>query len=68
MQKCDAATCPKCGSKDVATSYHAGRWRCEPWSRFTNNSADSEHLHYTCRNCRFDWTGVTADADAEAVA
>lgn len=54
--------CPKCASEDVATSFHRDRWLCNPHSRFTNNSESGEHLHYTCRTCQYDWTGVTADA------
>lgn len=59
-----ADRCPKCSSVDVATTFHQDRWRCDPYSRYTHNSAAGEHLHKFCRGCRYDWTQPCADARA----
>ncbi len=60
----DKLACPKCGSGDVATRYHRGRFLCNPHSRYTSSDQEGEHLHYTCRNCSYDWTRDVADAAA----
>ena len=57
-----ASDCPKCGFKDIATSYHPRRSYCDPWSRFTFNAQDDEHLHRTCRRCGYDWTDAVLEA------
>ncbi len=60
----DLQPCPKCSPGlsrgDVAVSYHPHRSYCDPHSRFTFNSREDEHLHYTCRKCGYDWTGDVA--------
>jgi DNA-directed RNA polymerase subunit M/transcription elongation factor TFIIS len=57
------ATCVKCGaSKGVVVSYHtfsAGVRGC-PYGSFSTRM--TEHLHYTCQTCGFDWTEPTKDA------
>ena len=51
------AVCPKCSCGDVGVAWHendrfpAG---CGSMARVRN---PSEHLHYTCRRCQYEWTG-----------
>ena len=52
--------CIKCGGSDIHTSWHAacGYPKCT-WGG--NISSEEEHLHYSCRNCGYDWSGDTRD-------
>lgn len=54
-----ASDCAKCRASDIHTAYHAARRDCLYASRAKHNG---EHLHYTCRNCGYDWTVEVADA------
>jgi len=48
--------CSKCGKRKVSTWYHASRSDCL-WAQRLDHPDESEHLHYTCCNCGFTWTG-----------
>lgn len=56
--------CSKCGSDDIGTSYHDGKGShyCG-YCDFAKS--DNPHLHYYCRNCRYDWIGKTKDQEYE---
>ena len=66
----DVLRCPKCASEDINTAWHGpgGSHRTRRHSKCSRYAEDwgkpeEEHLHYTCRNCQYAWTGVTADAE-----
>jgi hypothetical protein len=46
--------CIKCGHPDINTHYHATKYDC---SYGCLAKVDTEHLHYYCRNCSYDWAG-----------
>lgn len=46
--------CCKCGSTNIATSWHKNKYQCAHY--VGGFSDDSEHLHKTCRNCGYDWS------------
>lgn len=58
-------TCSKCLSTDIWLAWHKSRYSCGFSSKVRT---DGEHLHYGCRNCRFEWTGPTADMQRKAEA
>ena len=53
------ATCPKCGHDDIMTVHHKfGRQStvCSPSvSAYFRDMPEGEHLHRTCRRCRYEW-------------
>jgi len=53
------AVCPKCGSKDILSSYEEGyKCGCE------NPDHDrSEHIERFCKNCRYEWQELPLDAE-----
>ena len=62
-----SAACAKCSGEDIYMDYHAqgcDREHCSCSNCSTNSHVKehSEHLHYHCRTCHFDWIGATADA------
>ena len=48
-----SAKCPKCGSKDVGTSYCTETWSSYGHRDIPDNV--NEHLDRTCRRCYFKW-------------
>lgn len=53
-------TCDKCMGTDIAVSYHLdeyGQKGCR-YGSFTKRA--TEHLHYHCRCCGYDWVGDIA--------
>jgi hypothetical protein len=61
-----ARNCPKCGSRDVSTSYEEG---CSGWRGCTSHP---EKLVRTCRNCHHSWdeaplsvASVSQESDAK---
>jgi hypothetical protein len=54
-------TCPKCRSTDVGTAWHRGQWAssrapaCDYMQQNDDGPALGEHLHRTCRGCRYRW-------------
>jgi hypothetical protein len=51
-------TCPKCGATGLKTKWHRENYGC------TRNGA--EHLHWTCKECDYDWSEPTNDAKLKA--
>jgi hypothetical protein len=56
------ATCSKCGSADPGVNYHKQgcsdpRCSCAQCTYGSHNKQHTEHLHYHCRTCHYDWTG-----------
>ncbi len=58
-------TCIKCGRNDISIDYHKFGTDTPGCSLDYDPGNVSEHLHYTCRTCGYDWTGPTADAPGE---
>jgi hypothetical protein len=54
----DPENCIKCGSNNIITVYHESSRKCG-YNSF--NKKSKEHLHYTCKNCNYDWTGSTLE-------
>lgn len=55
-------TCEKCGASDIycrwhgKVDHHSRRYaRCHPYGDDWGKPKE-EHLHYTCRNCAYEWT------------
>lgn len=58
--------CPKCGSKDIHTSYHAPgcskeSCNCNQCNYNDHSKEHDEHLHRYCRGCRYDWIDPVLD-------
>lgn len=52
--------CPKCGGKEINTIYHEHSseesWKDEKCHGRHNDYEDiGEHLHRTCKCCKFEW-------------
>ena len=54
--------CIKCGSTDIATTWHEDKWACGYDSRQRFPTMDGEHLHKHCRGCHFEWSIPPNDA------
>lgn len=52
--------CCKCGGTEIHTAWHRGDEDCLWGDR---QKPRSEHLHYHCRRCSYDWTGPTRDQE-----
>ena len=50
-------TCAKCGNAEIYTCYHEKNWGDHSCSYASHNKFKSEHLHYSCRRCHWDWCG-----------
>ena len=64
------ASCEKCGGTDIGTAYHKQGCStlgctCTSCGYNVHNKRHDEHLHYTCRTCRFDWTGDVLARDTK---
>jgi hypothetical protein len=57
--QCGAMKCRKCGSEDIYIRWHA----CGYSSNLNFRPPDSEHMHYSCRGCGFEWFGAPLDAE-----
>lgn len=47
--------CIKCGSKDIAISYHEGRLMGDCEYNQKCRWEEKEHLSHYCRTCGYDW-------------
>lgn len=57
-----ATSCAKCGGEDIYTRYHKQgcskeNCSCAECSYGSHSKQHTEHLHYSCRRCSFDWVG-----------
>lgn len=67
------SACEKCGGEDIGVTYHKRGCTqpycdCATCSYGSHNKQHTEHLHYTCRTCRYDWTGPTIKRRRKPVA
>ena len=58
----NSESCIKCGSTDIATTWHEDKWACGYDSRQRFPTMDGEHLHKHCRGCHFEWSIPPNDA------
>lgn len=56
--------CPKCSNGDVSKTYHIHDFGAKGCSYNHFNRTDKEHLHYSCRECGYDWIGPVAGTEA----
>ncbi len=50
--------CAKCESNDNYKEYHKSGYDC---GGTDHNRRSSEHLHFYCKECQFDWVTDTKD-------
>lgn len=53
-------TCSKCNGADISVSYHLDEYGQKGCAYGSFTKCATEHLHYYCRHCRYDWTGNIA--------
>lgn len=53
--------CVKCGASDIALAYHRSDYDC-PYSQRHDKGNTDEHLHLTCRTCRYGWCTPCLDS------
>lgn len=54
-------TCPKCEHNNIDVKWHDGK-NC---GLFAKVKEYFEHLHYTCRQCEYEWITETIDVNKE---
>lgn len=58
--------CSKCSGEEILVRWHktGGRYggdgSCGYYAQVVETG---EHMHFTCRTCQYEWTGVPADAE-----
>ena len=66
MTKNSKFYCTKCGSNDIRVRWHKGGYESRGINccgRYDKNKQNSEHLHYYCDCCLFDWVGPVLEAE-----
>lgn len=62
--------CAKCAGGDIGVTYHKqgcpkDDCSCANCAYGSHQKQHTEHLHFTCRRCHYDWVGPVAGEDIQ---